>query len=168
MSTAFIKFLGRAVSLLLLAALGGSAYWLLQPAAWETSPSALRAASARPLQTLPEIPPAAAVLKLADQRLRAPLYDPPPPQPPPPKKEKPAPPPRVELQLIGTMIEKERSRAVLAAPNGRTEIRAEGEIVTLVPGEVTVAAVSAQQVTLRVGSANNFEITLTIAGEGNR
>ncbi len=166
MSTSFIKILGRTIGGLLLAATGGFVYWELQPIDWAQTSSAGGRSPAPRMQSLLEIPTAGALAKLADQRLRAPLYDPPPLPPPAPKKVIPLAPPRVDLQLIGTMIEKDRSRAVLAAPGGRTEIRGEGETITSVPGEIVVVGVSANQVTLRVGRANGAEVTLTLEGQG--
>jgi hypothetical protein len=166
-STSLIKLLGRTLVALLLAATGGTVYWQLQPVEWADTHSAGVASLSRTPQ-LPEIPTATALAELAEQRLRAPLYDPPPAPEPVPEPPKPDPPPRVDLRLVGTIIEKDRSRAVLAAPDGRTEIRGAGEKVTSAPGQVIVADVSADRVVLRVASANDAQVTLTLEGQGGK
>lgn len=90
--------------------------------------------------------------RLWDRNLRRPLYDPPPaePAPPPPPPRPPAPPP---LTLVGTVVEDHRSRALLAASDGRVRLLAVGERVD----EVEVVSIAENRVVVRHGG-RSFEL----------
>ena len=90
---------------------------------------------------------------LTKRQLRAPLYDH---EPKPPPAAKPAPPPqqrqkatpKLNLTLVGTIIEAENSLAIIADPNGQFDVKGIGEILEVDPAGIAVANIEAEQVTL--------------------
>lgn len=90
--------------------------------------------------------------------LRGPLFDPPPPPPvaPPsvaPRRQTPKPrpvvaAPKLELTLVGTLIENGRGLAILEDAANKFDVKGAGETLELSPAGVTVKHVSADQVTL--------------------
>ncbi|MGI9474028.1 MAG: hypothetical protein ACR2NZ_20985 [Rubripirellula sp.] len=93
--------------------------------------------------------------QVAAQSLRGPLYDPPPPPPP-----RPQPPPRVEptkpkavpkldVTLVGTIIEADQSMAIIADATGKFDIKGVGEPLELTPKGMIVGNIESEQVTLK-------------------
>ncbi|WP_182866113.1 hypothetical protein [Stieleria mannarensis] len=92
-------------------------------------------------------------------RLLRPLYDPPKPPPPKPQPKPesvvernppPARAPRLDWTLTGTIIDADRSVAILTDATGKTDIRAAGELVELLPAGVLVRTIDSQKVTLEL------------------
>ncbi|QEG02835.1 hypothetical protein Mal15_69560 [Stieleria maiorica] len=92
-------------------------------------------------------------------KLLQPLYDPPKPPPPKPQpkpqpvvvRNPPAPrAPRLDWTLTGTIIDADRSVAILTDASGKTDIRAAGEVVELSPAGVLVRKIDSQKVTLEL------------------
>ena len=88
--------------------------------------------------------------------LQEPLYRPPPPpkQPPPkpvvtPKTPRPKT-PTLNWELTGTIIQPKRSVAILTDANGKTDVRASGEIVELDPPGVLVRKIDSDAITLEL------------------
>ncbi len=89
---------------------------------------------------------------MTQRQLRGPLYDakpapppkPSPPQPPPVKSH-----PKLDLSLIGTIIESNNSLAIIADANGEFDVKAVGETLELAPDEIVITSIQADQVTLR-------------------
>lgn len=136
----FATRLCRLGSLVTLAAAAGVAYWGTLPVTLE--PSAAPAVTAGGVPDPPRIIRLDALQAHLDQLLRPPLYDPPPPPVAPPPVEPPPPPLRVNLRLVGTVLEPGRDKALLAAPDGNIEFRTVGhrfdwESQTLVVEEVS-------------------------------
>ena len=97
--------------------------------------------------------------------MQKPLYDPPKPtpkptrpkpvvvarQPKPPKVK----PPRLDWTLEGTLIDSDRSVAILTDASGKTDIRRMGESVDLSPPGVLVRRIESDAVTLETSSGNS-------------
>jgi hypothetical protein len=86
--------------------------------------------------------------------LRGPLYDPPPDTPSPVPQPRPVPPapptrPDLDVTLVGTIIEAERSLAILADPSGKFDIKTVGQSLELSPAGIIVESIEAERVTLR-------------------
>lgn len=116
----------------------------------------------------------------AFQRLRQPLYDPPappparPPQPPPPAVTPvPQPSSRLDVTLVGTIIEAEQSLAILADSTGKFDIKGVGESLELSTEGITVQDIASEQVTLQY-QGRRSTVTLDrsrkkkTGGSGNR
>lgn len=95
------------------------------------------------------------VKKLAESRLRGPLYDPPPPPapapkpvapPPEPPKQKPT--PKLGVTLVGTIIEADQSVAIIADSTGKFDIKGIGESLELSPEGMVLASIDSEQVTV--------------------
>ena len=94
---------------------------------------------------------------LAARPLRRPLYDPPP-KPPAPKPvvaETPAPPPsspppqaKLDVVLVGTIIQPEQSLAIIADAAGEFDVKGVGESLELTPQGITIATIESERVTL--------------------
>lgn len=97
--------------------------------------------------------------RMAARPLRAPLYDPPP--APVPTKEQPvpaAPPqPQLDLTLVGTIIEENRSIAILSDASGQFDVKGIGESLELTPPGVTVESIESEQVTLQFQDGESVE-----------
>ncbi len=164
MSISLLKTIGRlgtAASLVATIAIG---YWATLPP--KVAPTASASSVPSPLKSVPappEIPRYATLAPLVDQRLRGPLYDPPPPPPPvvPPPE-----PIRVNLKLVGTVLEAGRNQALLANPQGKILFCRVGETISSHPGDIFLESVSEQDAVLRVTSPRESMVTLTI--ERNR
>ena len=90
--------------------------------------------------------------RMAAKPLRAPLYDPPPAPAPTKKQSVPAAPPRqskLDLTLVGTIIEKNGSVAILSDASGEFDVKGIGELLELTPPGVTVESIESEQVTLQ-------------------
>jgi hypothetical protein len=108
---------------------------------------------------------------LAMRSLRGPLYDPPtvaqrPPTPAP--KPPPTPPPRVEskprldLRLVGTIINADRSVAIVSDASGNLDVKGRGETLELSPPGITIDAIDSQAITLSYqGRQSTIELDRT-------
>jgi type II secretory pathway component PulC len=85
--------------------------------------------------------------------LRHPLTDPPPPKPRPvaPRVVAPAPqpPPKLQLTLVGTIIESGKSLAIIADSQGAFDVKGVGESLELSPAGVSVQRIDSEQVELQ-------------------
>ena len=90
-----------------------------------------------------------------NRRLSAPLYDPPPrpvapkpivetPKPVRPKPKK----PRSQLRVMGTMVEPDRSLAILSDSDGEIHVCAVGESLETPEGEVSIESIDVDRVTV--------------------
>ena len=93
--------------------------------------------------------------QITGKSLRGPLYDPPPPPPPrpepPPKRvETPKPPsiPRLDVTLVGTIIEADKSLAIIEDASGEFDIKGIGEPLELTPQGIVVEQIDSEQVIL--------------------
>lgn len=111
----------------------------------------------------PEIPDYASIASLVDQRLRGPLYDPP---PPPPVVSPPPPPIRVNLKLVGTVLEPGRDQALLANASGKVLFCTVGETITSEPGNLLLESVTENDAVLLVRDPREETVKLTIARDG--
>lgn len=94
---------------------------------------------------------------VAMRSLRGPLYDPPPvaPRPPTPA-PRPQPPPqprtppvaRLDVRLVGTIIDADRSVAIVSDSSGKLDVKSRGETLELSPAGITIDAIDSQAVTL--------------------
>ncbi|WP_201743749.1 type II secretion system protein N [Roseiconus nitratireducens] len=156
----------RALTAALLAIAGGSALWSVSDAGSESItgtdavavqiPSSSASNGRLPRSADATNDPAVTTMDWS-LPLQQPLVDPPPPKPspPPPRvtptpKPKPSPPPQPELgwTLEGTILDDDRSVAILTDRDGKTDIRGVGETVQLHPPGVTVRAIESDVVTL--------------------
>ncbi|MEL6104627.1 MAG: hypothetical protein AAFU85_01265 [Planctomycetota bacterium] len=114
-----------------------------------------------------------------DQPLQKSLYDPPK-KPTKPKVVQPRPtvkttpvirppkPPKLDWTLLGTIIESGQSIAIIADASGKTDIRAIGEEVELVPAGVLVRKIDSEVVTLEVrGKESKLKLLKDFASSGN-
>ncbi len=90
---------------------------------------------------------------MTQRQLRAPLYDP---EPAPPVSTKPVAPavprpkpePKLNLTLVGTIIESNNSLAIIADANGQFDVKGVGDILQVDPDGVAIASIKSEQVTL--------------------
>jgi type II secretory pathway component PulC len=94
--------------------------------------------------------------RIVAQRLRGPLYDPPappparPPEPPSPAATPAArPKPKLDVTLVGTIIEAKQSLAILADSTGKFDIKGIGESLELSTEGITVQNIESEQVILQ-------------------
>lgn len=92
--------------------------------------------------------------RIAAQTLRGPLYDPPSAPAAPVERPKPTPAPtpqqpKLDLTLVGTIIEANQSIAILSDSSGQFDVKGIGESLELLPAGVTVENIEAEQVTLQ-------------------
>lgn len=109
--------------------------------------------------------------------LLKPLYDPPKPPPQKPRTEPkvvrtPTPPPvkmpRLDWTLDGTIIDPQRSVAILTDTTGKTDIRAVGEQVELSPPGVLVRKIDSDTVTLEVrGKESTLQLKQSFGSGGS-
>lgn len=91
---------------------------------------------------------------IAARRLRRPLVDPPPPRPkPPPKKttpvvQAPPPPPKLDVTLVGTIIQPDQSLAIIADAAGGFDVKGIGESLELSTEGITIQRIESEKVTL--------------------
>ena len=125
----------------------------------ESTPNAV--SSAKQTTPLTEIPRQPSSVRLdetvAARSLRQPLYDPPP-EPPPPKPEptprvteKPAPPPappKLDVTLVGTIIQPDQSLAIVADSTGEFDVKGTGESLELTPQGIIIERIESERVTL--------------------
>lgn len=156
-------FLLRLLNLLLLLALIGVGAWALQPLPQrqQAAPTLSREVASL---SLPRFPTVAELEPLWNQNLRPLLYDPPPPVPLPPPKVEPPAPIRLNLQLVGTFLEPNRRRVMLSTPDGRSETRSEGEVITIHAGNILITSVATDRVELEVRQPRTAKFTLTAKG----
>jgi hypothetical protein len=87
------------------------------------------------------------------RQLRAPLYDTEPDPPSPPKPIRPAAPrpktvPKLQLTLVGTILESGKSLAIITDINGRFDVKGVGETLEIDPNGIVITNIQAEQVTL--------------------
>ena len=118
----------------------------------------------------------------AARPLRRPLFDPPPvaaappPKPTPKVVERPTPPPappKLEVTLVGTIIQPDQSLAIVADASGEFDVKGIGESLELSPQGITVERIESERVTLRYqGRESTIELDRSaVAGNatgGNR
>ncbi len=112
----------------------------------------------------------------AARRLRQPLYDPPAPAPTPAPPKTPAPrvveappprPPKLDVTLVGTLIESDKRLAIVADASGEFDVKGIGENLELSPLGITVEKIESERVTLRYqGRESTIELDRT-AVEGS-
>ena len=90
---------------------------------------------------------------MTQRKLRAPLYDPEPAPPVSTKPVAPAPPrpkpePKLDLTLVGTIIESDKSLAIIADANGQFDVKGVGDILEIAPDGIAIANIKSEQVTL--------------------
>lgn len=111
--------------------------------------------------------------------MQRPLYDPPKPKPPPKPRpapvvvRQPKPPkvkqPRLNWTLAGTIIDSDRSVAILTDASGKTDIRRQGEEVDLSPPGVLVRKIESDAVTLEIdGDQSTLRLKQSFAPSGGR
>jgi type II secretory pathway component PulC len=88
------------------------------------------------------------------RQLRGPLYDPEPPpaappQPKPPVVPRPKVGPKLDLSLVGTIIEPNNSLAIIADANGEFDVKGVGETLELAPDGLVITSIESEQVTLK-------------------
>ena len=128
-------------------------YWSVSPIG-ETGPklatvqSKQMSESATPEKGAFRIPVA-----MAERQLRAPLYDPEPPPPAPPKpifspapRSKPT--LKLNLTLVGTIIDPGNSLAIIADANGQFDVKGVGDTLEIDPDGIEISNIKAEQVTL--------------------
>lgn len=99
--------------------------------------------------------PTAGVDAVLLRSLRAPLYDPPPAPPKAPtnvrpvKRPKPTPPPRLNLTLVGTIIDPDQSLAIVADADGNFDVKGVGDSLELQPAGVQIGHIEAEVITLQ-------------------
>ena len=91
---------------------------------------------------------------MTQRQLRGPLYDPAPvpaspPKPKPPVVPRPKTGPKLDLILIGTIIESNNSLAIIADANGGFDVKGVGEILELAPDGIVITSIQSEQVTLK-------------------
>ena len=92
-------------------------------------------------------------IALTQRQLRQPLYDPEPTPPAPPQPKPPAVPraklgPKLDLSLVGTIIESNKSLAIIADPNGGFDVKGVGEMLEIAPDGIVITSIQSGQVTL--------------------
>ncbi|HBV64125.1 MAG TPA: hypothetical protein DEF45_14010 [Rhodopirellula sp.] len=90
---------------------------------------------------------------MTKRQLRGPLYDPEPapvspPKPKPPVVNLPKTVPKLELSLVGTIIESNNSLAIIADANGGFDIKGVGETLELAPDGIVIRSIQSEQVIL--------------------
>lgn len=91
---------------------------------------------------------------MTQRPLRGPLYDPEPspvspPKPKPPVVTPPKTDPKLNLSLVGTIIESNASLAIIADTNGGFDVKGIGERLELVPTGIVITSIQSDQVTLK-------------------
>ena len=163
MSIAPFRIVGRLISLLALLAAVGVGYWGTLPVMVDGS---TRVWPKTPLQSVPSppvIPGYTAFASLVDQRLRGPLYDPPPIPLPPPTPPAPI---RVDLKLVGTVLEPGMNQAILTNSRGKVLFCRVGETIASVPGGIVLESVTETEAVLRITTPRESAITLTTQERG--
>ena len=103
--------------------------------------------------------------------LRAPLYDPPPAPPKTPAnvrpvpRPKPTPPPRLNLTLVGTIIDPDHSLAIVADADGNFDVKGVGDSLELQPAGVRIGHIEAEVITLQY---QGREATIRLDREASR
>ena len=90
---------------------------------------------------------------MTQRKLRAPLYDP---EPDPPVSTKPVvpaaprpkPEPKLNLTLVGTIIESDKSLAIIADANGQFDVKGVGDNLEIDPDGIAITNIKSEQVTL--------------------
>ncbi len=162
----------------LLAGTAGAVGWSLSDIHVEASSnSAVKPETQTPLVNVDVDQPSSSI---DFQPLRRPLYDPPPPKPkvkpsppPAPVVNKPPPPtaaPRLEITLVGTIIEANNSLAIVADAAGEFDVKGEGQSLELSPEGITVAKIESERVTVRYkGKESTIELDRSqVKGAGRR
>ena len=113
---------------------------------------------------------------VAARSLRRPLFDPPPqpptpaPKPAPKVVERPTPPPsipKLDVTLVGTIIQPEQSLAIVADALGEFDVKGIGESLELSPQGITVERIESERVTLRYqGRQSTIELDRSAASGG--
>jgi len=166
---------------LLFAAATVAVVWWVWPSVDETSPTHMTEQVGEPLaETAAETTTIATADfdALWDRPLRRPLYDPPPPPQPAPvvKRPKPAPrkteprpspPPKLDMRLVGTILESGRSMAIVADAAGKIDLKGAGETLDLEPEGVRVESINAESVTVSHNGREQM-LKITKAGKASR
>jgi hypothetical protein len=103
--------------------------------------------------------------------LRAPLYDPPPTPPTAPTnarpvpRPKPTPPPRLNLTLVGTIIDPDQSLAIIADADGNFDVKGVGDSLELKPAGVRIGQIESEAITLQY---QGKESTIRLEKEASR
>jgi type II secretory pathway component PulC len=92
-------------------------------------------------------------VSIASRALRRPLQDPPPPPPPQPEPvpqivEAPTPQPRLDVTLVGTIIQPDQSLAIVSDSTGAFDVKGIGEALELSTQGITVQRIEPEKVTL--------------------
>ena len=133
----------------------GAVYWSTSELAPAGIPVDRRANSPATTDGESSIPSAVGVDAALSRSLRAPLYDPPPTPPQrPPKvrpvsRPKPTPPPRLNLTLVGTIIDPDQSLAIVADADGNFDVKGVGDSLELQPAGVRIGQIKAEVITLQ-------------------
>ncbi|MEO1525511.1 MAG: hypothetical protein AAFX06_08740 [Planctomycetota bacterium] len=163
MYSSTLKSISRLTMLVATIAIGSIIWWSLEVPNIDHRASEVPPRSMTDPQTsIPEIPQYTALAPLLDQKLRGPLYDPPPAEPP--KQEPPPPPPpiRIDLRLVGTVLEAGRNQAMFADADGKILFCRVGEPIDSQPGGLSLESVSETDAVLRVTEPRSELVTLTI------
>lgn len=147
----------NALTTAMIAGACGGGYWAVSEINTDTSMSSAR----RVVQTKPFLPvendQQMTDKSIAMRSLRGPLYDPPPmasrpptsaPRPQPPPQPRTPPVARLNLRLVGTIIDADRSVAIVSDSSGKLDVKSRGETLELSPAGITIDAITSQAVTL--------------------
>jgi len=122
----------------------------------EESDQSIASGRRNPVIGLSELEPAdqAHSAGMVTRPLRTPLYDPPAkPQPPPeptkPPAPQPKPAPKLNLTLVGTIIEADQSLAIIADATGQFDVKGVGEALEISPAGIVIAEIEAEWVKLK-------------------
>ena len=92
------------------------------------------------------------IAEMATRLLRPPLYDPPVKTPTPeivkPPSLRPRPTPKLDLTLVGTIINADQSLAIIADASGQFDVKGVGESLEISPEGIVIAQIEAEQVHL--------------------
>lgn len=166
----------NALTAAMIAGACGGGYWAVSEIDVKASPS-----SAGPVVQMAPVPmdsdnQQASNMSIAMRSLRGPLYDPPPiasrPQTPPPRP--PAPPQprtppvaRLDVQLVGTIIDADRSVAIVSDASGKLDVKSRGETLELSPAGIIIDAIDSQAVTLTYqGRQSTIQLDRTATESG--
>lgn len=114
--------------------------------------------------------------EMAMRSLRGPLYDPPPmaqrptppPQPPPQSPPRVEPKARLDVRLVGTIINDDRSVAIVSDASGKLDVKSRGETLELSPAGIVIDTIDSQTVTLSYqGRQSTIELDRTGTTGGN-
>ena len=67
----------------------------------------------------------------------------------------PKPGPKLDLSLVGTIIESNKSLAIIADPNGGFDVKGVGEMLEIAPDGIVITSIQSGQVTLEHQGKND-------------